>query len=115
VLGRHTLKGGVEFRKMFMNFRQHGQPSGQYTFSNNWTQRQVGAAASTTQGAGMASFLLGLLSGGNMEHTFAIATASDYWGFYLQDDWKATQRLTFNVGLRWDVDVPRTERYNRLS
>ena len=115
VLSRHTLKGGVEFRKLYMNFRQHGAPSGQYDFNNGWTQRQVGAAASTTQGAGFASFLLGMLSGGNLEHTFAIASASDYWGFYAQDDWKVTQKLTLNLGLRWDVDFPRTERYNRLS
>ncbi|MGH9720054.1 MAG: TonB-dependent receptor domain-containing protein, partial [Bryobacteraceae bacterium] len=115
VSSRHTIKGGIEFRKLFMNFRQHGQPSGSYSFNNNWTQRQVGAAASTTQGAGMASFLLGLLGGGQIEHTFAIATASDYWGVYLQDDWKVTQKLTLNMGLRWDVDRPRTERYSRLS
>jgi hypothetical protein len=115
VLSRHTFKFGGEYRKLFMNFRQHGSPSGAYSFSNAWTQRQVGGANSTTQGAGMASFLLGLLGGGSLEHTFAIATSSNYAGFYFQDDWKVTKRLTLNAGLRWDVDQPRTERYNRLS
>jgi len=115
VLPAHTLKFGGEFRKLFMNFRQHGQPSGQYTFNNGWTQRQVGGANSATEGSGMASFLLGLLGGGSLEHTFAIATASNYWGLYLQDDWRVSRRLTLNIGLRWDVDQPRTERYNRLS
>jgi hypothetical protein len=115
VYSRHTVKGGYEFRKLYMNFRQHGAPSGSYSFNNNWTQRQVGAAASTTQGAGMASFLLGMLGGGSLEHTFAIASASSYHGLYVQDDWRVTQKLTLNIGLRWDVDVPRTERYNRLS
>ncbi len=115
VFSGHTLKFGGEYRKLFMNFRQHGSPSGQYSFNNGWTQRQVGGANSTTQGAGMASFLLGMLGGGSLEHTFAIATTSNYAGFYLQDDWKVTKRLTLNVGLRWDVDQPRTERYNRLS
>ncbi|MBS1829755.1 MAG: carboxypeptidase regulatory-like domain-containing protein [Acidobacteria bacterium] len=115
VLSKHTIKGGVEYRKMFMNFTQHGQPSGQYSFGNNWTQRVVGAANSTTQGNGFASFLLGQLASGTISHTFAAATASDYWGFYIQDDWKVNSKLTLNIGLRWDVDLPRTERFNRLS
>ncbi len=115
VFSKHTVKGGVEYRKLFMNFTQHGQPSGQYSFGNNWTQRQVGAANSTTQGNGFASFLMGMMASGTISHTFSAATTSDYWGFYLQDDWKVSSKLTLNMGLRWDVDLPRTERYNRLS
>ncbi|HYP14472.1 MAG TPA: TonB-dependent receptor, partial [Bryobacteraceae bacterium] len=115
VLSRHTLKGGVQFRKFLLNFTQHGQPSGEYNFDNGFTQRQIGAANSTTQGAGLASMLLGLPSGGSLSHTFSAATESSYWGFYFQDDWKVSDKLTLNLGLRWDVDIPRTERYNRLS
>ncbi|HYI95578.1 MAG TPA: TonB-dependent receptor, partial [Bryobacteraceae bacterium] len=115
VFSRHTVKFGGEFRKLFMNFRQHGQPSGSYTFNSGYTQRVIGAAASQTQGNGFASFLLGIANNGNMEHTYATASASEYFGLYVQDDWKVSQKLTLNLGLRYDVDVPRTERYNRLS
>ncbi len=115
VFSKHNVKFGGEYRKLFMNFRQHGQPSGAYNFNAGWTQRQVGQATPATEGAGIASFLLGMLGGGNLEHTFPIASASNYFGFYVQDDWKVTRRLTLNVGLRWDVDQPRTERYDRLS
>ncbi len=115
VLSNHNLMFGGEARKLFMNFRQHGAPSGQYSFNNAWTQRQVGAASSTTQGAGMASFLLGYLGGASLEHTMAIASSSNYYGVYFRDDWKVSRKLTLNIGLRWDVDQPRTERYNRLS
>jgi hypothetical protein len=115
VLSRHTIKFGGEFRKMFMNFRQHGQPSGSFSFNSAVTQRVVGTATSQTQGNGFASFLLGIPASGTMEHTYAIATASAYFGLYAQDDWKVTRKLTLNIGLRYDVDVPRTERYNRLS
>jgi hypothetical protein len=115
IFSKHIFKFGGEFRKLLMNFRQHGQPSGQYTFNNAWTQRQVGAASSTTEGTGFASYLLGLLGGGSLEHTMAIASSSNYAGLYFQDDWKISRKLTLNMGLRWDVDQPRTERYNRLS
>jgi hypothetical protein len=115
VFSKHTLKFGGEFRKLFMNFTQHGQPSGAYSFNGAITQRVIGASASTTQGNGFASFLLGIPSSGNISHTYAAATASEYFGFYVQDDWKVHARLTLNLGLRYDVDVPRTERYNRLS
>ena len=79
------------------------------------TKASSRAAASQTQGNGFSSFLLGIPANGNMEHTFATAAASEYYGFYVQDDWKATRKLTLNIGLRYDIDVPRTERYNRLS
>ncbi len=115
ILANHTLKFGGEFRKLFMNFSQFGQPSGAYSFNSSITQRVIGAASSQTQGNGFASFLLGIPASGNVEHTYATASSSVYFGFYVQDDWKVNRKLTLNLGLRYDVDVPRTERYNRLS
>ena len=115
IVGNHSLKSGVEFRKMFMNFTQHGYPAGAYSFSQGWTQQDSTAGTSTTKGAGLASFLLGYMSGSSITHTMDIATASAYWGLYAQDDWKVSPKLTVNIGVRWEVDVPRTERYNRLS
>jgi len=114
VLTRHTLKAGGEWRKLFLNFTQLGNPSGAYSFNQGFTQRNPVQAVGT-QGFGLASFLLGTAADGSLSHDPQAASSSLYWGTYLQDDWKVTSRLTLNMGIRYDVDLPRTERFNRYS
>ena len=117
ILGKHTLKMGVTWEKLFVNFTQLGSPDGQFSFNSSFTQQIAGAGTSTTQGNGFATFLLGLPNNnsGDIQFSFSGATASTYSGAYFQDDWKVTSKLTLNLGIRYDVDTPRTERYNRLS
>jgi hypothetical protein len=116
IRNNHTFKFGAEYRKLFLNFTQLGQPDGEYGFNSQWTQMAAGTTTtSTTQGNGFASFLIGVPNSVTFEHTFDIASASSYFGFYAQDDWKVSSRLTLNLGLRWDLDTPHTERYDRLS
>lgn len=113
ITAHHTIKTGGEWRKMFINFSQYGYPAGQFNFDQSWTQQILNNANGT--GDPYASFLLGLPSGGQVTHEPTAADASIYWAVYVQDDWKVTQKLTLNLGLRWDMDIPRTERYDRLS
>jgi len=111
---RHIFKWGMDYRKLMINFLQLGQPSGQYSFDTRWTQLDPNNS-SATAGFGLASMLLGIPSGGSMSHDPTPASASSYWAWYFQDDWKLTPRLTVNLGLRYELDVPRTERYDRLA
>jgi Carboxypeptidase regulatory-like domain/TonB dependent receptor len=117
ILSKHTLKMGATWEKMFVNFTQLGDPDGQFSFSSSFTQQNASAGTSTTQGNGLATMLLGLPSNnsGDISFTFSGATASTYTGLYFQDDWKVTSKLTVNLGIRYDLDTPRTERYNRLA
>ena len=117
VLNKHTLKMGGTLEKMFVNFTQEGSPDGQYSFGSSYTQQNTSLSTSTTQGSAFATFLLGLPSNnsGDLQYTFSAATSSWYVGGYFQDDWKVNRKLTLNLGIRYDVDTPRTERYNRLS
>jgi len=114
VWSAHTIKWGGEYRKLMINFAQYGYPSGSFNFDRNWTQQEINTTSSTA-GAGYASFLLGLGSGGYMTHEPSASSASSYFAGYVQDDWKISRKLTLNIGLRYDVDIPRTERYNQYS
>ena len=115
ILSNHTFKFGMDYRKFLLNFLQLFFPSGQYGFGNaQWTQRNPNVTSST-EGFALASLLLGVPSSGQMSHNPTPASASSYWASYIQDDWKISQKLTMNLGLRYEFDVPRTERFNRLS
>jgi hypothetical protein len=115
LLSNHTIKFGMDYRKFLLNFLQLFFPSGQYGFSNaQWTQRNPNVTSST-EGFALASMLLGVPSFGQMSHNPTPASASSYWATYVQDDWKISRKLTLNIGLRHEFDVPRTERFNRLS
>ncbi len=114
IAGAHTIKIGGEYRKLLLNFFQIGRPAGDFMFSQGWTQQRIDRARKR-QGFPLASFLLGLPRGGRIHHEPSVATASSYFAGFIQDDWKVTSKLTLHLGLRYDVDVPRTERYNRLS
>ena len=111
--GRHNLKYGVEFRLYNRNQLNAGAASGRYSFDRRWTQfeAQRGDALSGNE---FASFLLGYPSGGFVDRNIDPSWQNSYIALFLQDDWKVRPRLTLNLGLRWDYEGPRVERYNRM-
>ncbi len=114
MLTRHTLKAGFEARILRFNTRQTNDQAIQFSFGPNFTQGPNPAASSATAGYGLATFLLGI-AGGSITPSPALALQNTYYALYLQDDWKVTPRLTLNLGLRWDVEPARTERFNQLT
>ena len=112
---RHTLKFGGETRLLRPNYRQFGDQSNQFSFAQNFTQGpNPTAAAAANTGLGFASFMLGI-GGGSYSRAAALAMQVKYYAAYLQDDWKVTDKLTLNLGVRYDYESPRTERYNQLT
>jgi hypothetical protein len=110
----NTITFGGEYRKLLLNFYQYGFPTGQFGgISQDWTQDTL----NNTDGSGnaAATMLLGLADYGSVSTDTSLATASSYDALFVQDDYQATSSLTFNVGLRWSVEVPRTERHNKLD
>jgi hypothetical protein len=113
--GKHTLKAGYEGRMLRINVWE-ARAAGTFNFTAGMTQGPNPAVSSSSAGFGFASFLLGTGSSGNFYQNWKnVASQNFYHAFYIQDDWRITRKLTLNLGLRYDFDVPRTERYNRLS
>ena len=91
--------------------------AGTFNFRANETQGPNPNTASSTAGYGFASLLLGFGQPNDVliQNWKNVASNSFYWAFYAQDDWRVNSRLTLNLGLRYDIDVPRTERFDRMN
>lgn len=111
--GRHFLKFGIDYRLYLTHWQNNGNASGNFSFNTGFTRGPN--ALSGPGGNGFASFLLGYASAGSIGWVEPFSSASPYIGLYLQDDYRVTDKLTLNLGLRWDVEMPRDERYDRLS
>lgn len=116
IFSKHTLKVGFETRLMRNKSNQIGRSTGDYFFTKALTQGPDPTIGSTTTGDGFASLLLGVGNNGTLTHNFKIVdTTSRYLAGYAQDDWKVTSRLTLNLGVRYEVFMPRKEKYGRSS
>lgn len=112
LIGTHAIKFGGTYRlNRVSNFRPNN-PNGSYSFNDGFTRRTFNL---TGGGDAIASMLLGLASGGQMRSEPNLALQVAYSALYFQDDWKISNRLTLNLGLRWDMDLPQTERFDRTS
>lgn len=115
VAGKQVIKFGATGWLLQANDSESGSSTGSYSFSQALTQGPNPNAATSTAGNSIASMLLGLGSGTYEIDSKNAATTSRYYGVYFQDDWKILSRLTLNLGLRYDLDIPRTERHNRAE
>ena len=115
IKGAHSLKYGFEGRLIRVNVWE-ARDSASFSFSSSFTQGPNPTTASATAGNSLASLLVGAGSGGNLYQAWKnVAAQSFYYAGYIQDDWRITRKLTLNLGLRYDYDQPRTERYNRFN
>jgi hypothetical protein len=113
--GRQEFKFGGEARVHRINEGQPGTPAGYFTID------QFGTSQGPYYGGGdaMATFLTGTsVSGsqyGQYEFPDFLATINPEYAGFFQDNFRASSKLTLNLGLRYEVVVPRTERHNRLD
>ena len=115
IAGKHQLKSGLEYR---INQSLEGvgtDASGSYTFDRTYSQGPNPTAPAVDRGHAIASMLLGTTTSGQAGILPKVLTSNPYSALYFQDDYRVTKKLTLNLGLRWDVEKGRTERFKQLS
>jgi hypothetical protein len=112
--GHHELRFGGEISVIQFNSLQSADNSTNFSFGSAFTQGPNPAQSSATAGIALATFLLGI-AGGSVTPSPALALETKYYAGYVQDHRKVRSNLTFSVGLRYELETPRTERYNQLT
>jgi hypothetical protein len=113
IVGKHALKFGIDARQYRLDVITYGNSSGSYTFANNWTKQASTTSTATVPGQDLASMLLGLPTAGEFDLEPYASFYSYYYGGFFQDDWRLKKNLTINLGLRYDHDLPYSEKYGR--
>ncbi len=111
--GQHDLSFG--FMGALMQNNSTNLPSTTFSFDHGFTAGPNPSQSAANTGFGYASLLLGTAGSGSTANNFNPAITKKYWGFYGQDNWRATRTLTLNLGLRYEWQQPPTERGNRQA
>ncbi|PYV21887.1 MAG: hypothetical protein DMG24_18330, partial [Acidobacteria bacterium] len=108
--GHHQLKFGYRYVRRLTSPFTNTNTRGSLSFNDNFTNDTI-----KTGGSGIATLLLGYLTGASRGFLITpyYMTNSIHSAFF-EDDWRATGRLTLNLGVRWDVFTPDVETRNRL-
>lgn len=114
--GTHELKFGFEGRIHQQNYIQTNAPVGNFSFNSVGSSQCPVSDPTACGGDAMASFMMGQAAGGGYyQIQFEPATENFQWAGFVQDNWKVRPNLTLNLGVRYDVSEPRTERWNRMN
>jgi hypothetical protein len=123
--GRHSVRFGFEGNLIRYNVQapQSGFGSsttslqGGFVFDNTFTEQNTrnSVNAQASSGDPIAALLLGTPTSVNYFINIAYALQQKYMAPFVQDDWRVSDRLTMNLGLRYDYESPFTERHNRMN
>ena len=130
ISGNHTMRYGYDYRALRENFSSNGYQGGRFFFDGTYTTIDLTTTTNSNNqtnanrnrnvyGRDLASFLLGIpvaQATQSIIDTSGInySAQSQYHGFYFQDDWRVTPKLTLNLGLRYELELGLTERFNRF-
>ena len=113
IRGRHTFKIGGDVRRLTHNYAQSNTPSGIFDFNSKFTADDP---FNPVGGWGFASFLLGTGSSNRGITTPGlVAGQMIYRAAYINDQWQVNDRLTVNVGVRWERSGNFSERFDNMT
>jgi carboxypeptidase family protein/TonB-dependent receptor-like protein len=113
IFGNHLAKFGYDLRFYRENASGQGHAAGRYDFGTNFTRGPFDNSAAASIGQELAAMLLGQPTGGFIDRNAARSNQTRYQALFVQDDWRATSRLSLNLGLRYEYEGGTTERFNR--
>lgn len=119
IFGRHNFTFGGQYTDLQFNYYSVVSPSGPMTFGYSSTETanfSSGKSTVSTTGSSVASFLLGAVD--SSSDTVDVPGLGTRWrdpSFWVEDDFKATEKLTLNLGLRWDIFPSIQEAHNIFS
>ena len=112
ISGRHTFKMGFDHRRTQFNLGQGSSPRGSFTYNGVFSQDPRDRSRT---GSPFADFLLGVPDSASIGTNVRGGTRVRNYSAFIQDDWKATGRLTLNIGLRYEYTTPVVEAANRMA
>ncbi len=119
IFGNHTLKYGYDYRQLREKFDSNGFNSGRFLFDGTYTTpaSNSSTALRNAYGRDLAAFLLGIPTANTnslIDNPTSYDVKTKYQGFFAQDDWRVTSKLTLNLGLRYELEGGVSDSQNRL-
>ena len=106
IRGRHTIKFGVDFRREALDILNPPNPTGSFGFTTTGTD-----SSTATGGNALASLLLGQVGTFSIDiQKRLLQERAHIAEFFVGDDWKVSPRLTLNIGTRYTLNFPSTEK-----
>lgn len=110
---KHQMRAGLDFRRDASSSESNGNARGSFTFTGLYTGN--GSLTARNTGADVADFLLGMPQLATLQVGGLTRLRERTFSAYVEDNWQRSSRMTFNLGLRWEVSMPFVEADGRMA